>query len=412
MICGVRLFNGAGSSGWRGEMTIAKNISEVISKSSWIRKMFEEGAQLKQAHGEKNVYDFSLGNPDLPPPQKFRQVLQTMVANEGGVDHRYMPNTGYPFVRQAVAAYLSQEQKRAVSENDVIMTCGAAGGLNIILKALLDPQDEIITPAPFFVEYTFYAQNHGGILKPVATHSDFTLDIDAIATAITPKTKAVLINSPNNPTGQIYSAESLTRLGAILAQKSRELGHTLYLISDEPYRKIVYDDIRVASIFECYPESIIATSYSKDLSLPGERIGFVAVNPDSTFKTELLSGLALANRILGFVNAPALMQRVVASLQGLSVDISAYARRRTLLCDGLAQCGYNFVKPAGAFYLFPQTPIADDVEFVRALQDELILVVPGSGFGGPGHFRIAFCVNEDTIVNALPGFKRVMDKYR
>ncbi len=393
-------------------MTIAKNISEVISKSSWIRKMFEEGAQLKQAHGEKNVYDFSLGNPDLPPPQKFRQVLKTMVANEGGIDHRYMPNTGYPSVRQSIAAYLSQEQKTAVSENDVIMTCGAAGGLNIILKALLDPQDEIITPAPFFVEYTFYAQNHGGILKPVATNPDFSLDIDGIAAAITPKTKAVLINSPNNPTGQIYSGESLTRLGSILAQKGRELGQPIYLISDEPYRKIVYDDIRVANIFECYPESIIATSYSKDLSLPGERIGFVAVNPDSTFKADLLSGLALANRILGFVNAPALMQRVVASLQGMRVDISAYARRRTLLCDGLAQCGYDFVKPAGAFYLFPQTPIADDVEFVRALQKELILVVPGSGFGGPGHFRVAFCVDEETIVNALPGFKRVMDKYR
>ena len=393
-------------------MTIAKNISEVISKSSWIRKMFEEGTQLKQAHGEKNVYDFSLGNPDLPPPQKFRQVLKTMVTNEGAVDHRYMPNTGYPFVRQSIAAYLSEEQKTAVSENDVIMTCGAAGGLNIILKALLDPEDEVITPAPFFVEYTFYAQNHGGILKPVATNPDFTLDVDGIAAAITPKTKAVLINSPNNPTGQIYSKESLTRLGSILIQKGQELGHPIYLISDEPYRKIVYDDIRVASIFECYPESIIATSYSKDLSLPGERIGFVAVNPDSTFKADLLSGLALANRILGFVNAPALMQRVVASLQGMSVDISAYARRRTLLCDGLAEWGYNFVKPAGAFYLFPQTPIADDVEFVRALQKELILVVPGSGFGGPGHFRVAFCVEEETILNALPGFKRVMDKYR
>lgn len=393
-------------------MTIAKNISEIISKSSWIRKMFEEGAQLKQAHGEKNVYDFSLGNPDLSPPQKFRQVLKTLVGNEGGIDHRYMPNTGYPFVRRSIAAYLSEEQKTAVSENEVIMTCGAAGGLNIILKALLDPEDEIITPAPFFVEYTFYAQNHGGILKPVATNPDFTLDIDGIAGAITPKTKAVLINSPNNPTGQIYSGESLTRLGSILTQKGQELGHPIYLISDEPYRKIVYDDIRVASIFECYPESIIATSYSKDLSLPGERIGFVAVNPDSAFKAELLSGLALANRILGFVNAPALMQRVVASLQGMSVDISAYARRRTLLCDGLAECGYDFVKPVGAFYLFPQTPIADDVEFVRALQKELILVVPGSGFGGPGHFRIAFCVDEETITNAMPGFKRVMDKFR
>jgi aspartate aminotransferase len=292
------------------------------------------------------------------------------------------------------------------------MTCGAAGALNVILKALTDPGDEIISPAPYFVEYNFYADNHGGKLIAVPTKSDFTLDLEAISAAISESTKAILINSPNNPTGQIYSKESLDELANLLKQKSKILGKTIYLISDEPYRKIVYDGAEVPSILDCYDESIIASSYSKDISIPGERIGFVAVNPRASFRQELLAGMALANRILGFVNAPALMQRVVAALQGESVDISAYAKKRELLCQGLADCGYQFVKPSGAFYLFPQTPIPDDVEFVRALQEELILVVPGSGFGGPGHFRIAFCVDDATIINAIPGFKRGLEKFR
>lgn len=374
--------------------------------------MFEEGARLKAKHGAGNVYDFSLGNPNLEPPDEFKAALQQAVMTSGSGAHAYMPNTGYADVRQAVADYLSQEQKVALTANEVIMTCGAAGALNVILKALLDPGDEIISPVPGFVEYTFYADNHGGILKTVPTGADFTLDIGAVSAAVTPKTKAVLVNSPNNPTGQIYSKESLGKLGMLLKDKGKEIGHTLYLISDEPYRKIVYDGIKVPSIFNCYPESIIASSYSKDISIPGERIGFLAVNPLATFKAELLGGMALANRILGFVNAPALMQRVVASVQGASVDISVYARKRDLLCDGLADCGYEFVKPSGAFYLFPRTPVPDDVQFVQALQEELILTVPGSGFGGPGYFRIAFCVDDNTIINAMPGFKRVMEKYK
>ncbi|MFH2219607.1 MAG: pyridoxal phosphate-dependent aminotransferase [Pseudomonadota bacterium] len=393
-------------------MTIANYISEILSRSSWIRRMFEEGARLKAKHGAGNVYDFSLGNPNLEPPDEFKAALQQAVMTSGSGAHAYMPNSGYADVRQAVADYLSQEQKIALTANEVIMTCGAAGALNVILKALLDPGDEIISPVPGFVEYTFYADNHGGILKTVPTGADFTLDIGAVSAAVTPKTKAVLVNSPNNPTGQIYSKESLGKLGMLLKDKGKEIGRTLYLISDEPYRKIVYDGIKVPSIFNCYPESIIASSYSKDISIPGERIGFLAVNPLATFKAELLGGMALANRILGFVNAPALMQRVVASVQGASVDISVYARKRDFLCDGLADCGYAFVKPSGAFYLFPKTPVPDDVQFVQALQEELILTVPGSGFGGPGYFRIAFCVDDNTIINAMPGFKRVMEKYK
>jgi aspartate aminotransferase len=292
------------------------------------------------------------------------------------------------------------------------MTCGAAGALNVILKALLDPGDEVLTPMPCFVEYRFYADNHGGVLKMVATRSDFTLDVEAIGQAISEKTKVVLINSPNNPTGQIYDKASLDALGRLLAEKSARYGHVVYLVSDEPYRKIVYDGATVPSIFKSYHDSIIATSYSKDISIPGERIGFAAVNPMAAHRESLMAGMALTNRILGFVNAPALMQRVVACMQGMSVDIGEYKRKRDLLCDGLAQAGYAFTVPPGAFYLFPRTPIADDVEFVRALQQELILVVPGSGFAGPGHFRIAFCVADRTIVNALPGFKRVMRHYQ
>ncbi len=393
-------------------MTIAKKIEEIMSKSSWIRKMFEEGARLKAEHGAENVFDFSLGNPNLQPPADFYRVLKETVATEPPGVHAYMPNTGYPQVCEAIAAYMSTEQQTALSGKEIIMTCGAAGALNTILKALLDPGDEVITPMPCFVEYGFYAGNHGGVLKTVETNPDFSLNLEALAAAVSAKTKVVLVNSPNNPTGQIYSEESLKALGALLKAKSSELGRTLYLVSDEPYRKIIYDGAVVPSIFGCYANSIIATSYSKDLSIPGERLGFIAVNPAAEFKVALLGGMALANRILGYVNAPALMQRVVARLQGKSVDISVYARKRELLCAGLEAAGYEFLKPPGAFYLFPKSPVPDDVEFVKALQDELILAVPGSGFMGPGYFRLAFCVDDETIVNALPGFRRVMEKFK
>lgn len=393
-------------------MTVARKIEEIMTQSSWIRKMFEEGARLKAEHGADNVFDFSLGNPNLPPPEKFNEILRDTVDSCGLGDHCYMPQAGYPQVCVSVAEYLTDEQGVTMSCEDVIMTCGAAGALNVIFKALLDPGDEVLTPTPCFVEYRFYADNHGGILKMVGTRPDFTLDLDAIAGAITKKTKIVLINSPNNPTGQIYDKTSLDALGKLLEQKSGQFGHVIYLVSDEPYRKIVFDDARVPSIFQSYAQSILATSYSKDISIPGERIGFAAVNPAATYKKELMAGMALTNRILGFVNAPALMQRVVACMQGMSVDINEYKRKRDIFCEGLADAGYTFTTPPGAFYLFPQTPIADDVAFVKELQKELILVVPGSGFAGPGHFRIAFCVDDQTIVNALPGFKRVMQKYQ
>ncbi len=392
-------------------MSVAQKIHAVLNQSSWIRKMFEEGARLKALHGADKVFDFSLGNPNLPPPEQFNAALRDAVTTCGLGDHCYMPQAGYPQVCGSVADYLTAEQGVTVAAGDIIMTCGAAGALNVILKALLDPGDEVIVPTPCFVEYRFYVDNHGGVVRMVPTRDDFSLDLEVIEKTVTARTKAVLINSPNNPTGQIYPAEDLRRLGELLQAKGRELQRTIYLISDEPYRKIVFDGRQVPSMFQAYRESLIATSYSKDLSIPGERIGFAAVNPQASFNAEIRAGLTLANRILGFVNAPALMQRVISCLQGASVDMTQYKRKRDLLCDGLADAGYNFVKPAGAFYLFPRTPVADDVAFVRALQEELILTVPGSGFGGPGYFRIAFCVDDATIINALPGFARVMAKF-
>ncbi len=393
-------------------MTISKKISNIIAGSSFIRKMFEEGAELKAKYGAENVYDFSLGNPNLPPPEKFNEALLDAVTSCALGDHCYMPNTGFPMVCGSVAEYLAEEQQAPVTNKDLLMTCGASGALNVALKAILDPGDEVLTPIPCFVEYKFYADNHGGVLKTVSTTADFHLDMNAIGSAISEKTKAFLINSPNNPTGQVYPEDSLKKLGELLERKSKEFSRTIYLISDEPYRKIVYDDIKVPSIFAVYKESIIGTSYSKDISIPGERIGFVAVNPSATYKAELLGAMAVANRILGFVNAPALMQRVVACIQGMSVDVGEYKRKRDMLCEALGSFGYEFITPPGTFYLFPKSPIADDIEFVNALKEERILVVPGSGFDGPGHFRIAFCVADDTIKNSLEGFRRARERYK
>ncbi len=387
-------------------MAVAAKIQDAIERSSWIRKMFEEGARLKALHGPDKVYDFSLGNPDLEPPEKFRQVLNSVIAESPTGAHGYMPNAGYEETRAAVADYVSREQGVRVESEHVVMTCGAAGALNCIFKALLDPGEEVIVSAPYFVEYGFYADNHGGQIRVVSTGDDFTLDLAAIEKAINSRTKVVLINSPNNPSGQIYHRASLQQLGDLLATSSKKMGRTLYLVSDEPYRKIVYDGFEVPSIFEAYPNSIVATSYSKDVSLPGERLGYLVVHPEADEVKGLMGGFVLANRILGFVNAPALMQRVVTHLQGACVDVGVYQARRDLFCQGLADAGYELVKPRGAFYLFPKSPVADDVSFVRLLQEENILVVPGSGFGSPGYFRIAYCVGKMTIESAMPGFAR------
>ncbi|MBF0201425.1 MAG: pyridoxal phosphate-dependent aminotransferase [Desulfamplus sp.] len=392
-------------------MTIAVDIDKSIEKSSWIRKMFEQGALLKARHGADAVFDFSLGNPNLPPPESFQNALETVALQKDSRAHGYMPNTGFPFVREAIAQTLKREQGVDVTADDIVVTCGAAGGLNVVLKSLLNPGEEVLVPRPFFVEYAFYAQNHGGVLKSVQTCRNFDLDIDALESAITPATRVVLINSPNNPTGRIYTASLLGSLGEILGRKSREYGSVIYLVSDEPYRKIVFDGADVPPVFEFYPNSIVVTSHSKDISLPGERIGYIALNPGAEYLDKLRQATALCNRILGFVNAPALMQRILPMIQGATVDVEAYQRKRDILCDALGAAGYSFTKPSGAFYLFPESPIEDDVKFVQALQEELILTVPGSGFGGPGHFRIAFCVDDETISRAIPGFERALKRF-
>jgi aspartate aminotransferase len=392
-------------------MTISRKMLAFAESSSWIRKMFEQGARMKTEFGPENVFDFSLGNPDLPPPPQFSHVLAELVGDEEPGCHAYMPNSGWPQVRAALAARLAQEQDAAVTADDLLMTCGAAGGLNVIMKALLDPGDEVIVFSPYFVEYTFYVDNHGGVLKILPTDAEFNLDLAAIEAALNEKTKAVLINSPNNPTGQIYSAESLAALGRLLDSAEERLGRSIYLIADEPYRKIVYDGITVPSVMAASRNAIVVSSYSKDLSLPGERIGYVAVHPEMPDKAALLNAMTLANRILGFVNAPALMQRAVARLQEVSVDMSIYARRRELFCAVLDAAGLQYIKPKGAFYLFPKTPI-DDVEFCKLLLEEKILAVPGQGFGRPGHIRLAFCVDDQVIKGAAEGFKRVMAKMR
>jgi aspartate aminotransferase len=393
-------------------MTIAHRMRSYMERASWIRKMFEEGARLKSLYGAENVFDFSLGNPNVPPPPSVKEKLQEIIQRPDGSIHSYMPNAGLPATRERLAEYLSREHGVPLTADHVVMTCGAAGALNIVLKALLDPGDEVVVPAPFFVEYGFYAENHGGVLRTVPTQNDFTLDLDALDAAIGLKTKVVLINSPNNPTGQIYDAHSLKSLGEILRRKSRQAGRTIFLVSDEPYRKIVYTDQPVPSIFQAYENALVVTSFSKDLSLPGERIGYAALHPEAQDGQAVMGAMVLANRILGFVNAPALMQWILPELLDESVDVGIYRAKRDRLYGALKDAGYDLIEPPGAFYLFPRSPLTDDVAFVKLLQEENILAVPGSGFGGPGHFRLAYCVDDRTIEGALPGFARALEKAR
>ncbi|PKN70487.1 MAG: aspartate aminotransferase [Deltaproteobacteria bacterium HGW-Deltaproteobacteria-12] len=385
-------------------MSIARKIKAAGAQSSMIRKMFEEGAILKKKFGADKVYDFSLGNPNVEPPEKFRQELQKLAQEIIANKHGYMPNAGYMETRQFIADKINKMQGLKLAGDHVIMSCGAGGALNVIFKALLDPQDEVIVPVPFFMEYNAYVDNYGGVLRKAKTRDDFSLDVAAIAAAVNDKTKAVLINSPNNPTGKVYSTRNITDLARMLDKKSNELQKTIYLVSDEPYSEIVYDNVKVPNIFTVYKNSIIAYSYSKTLSLPGERIGYIAVNPEIEEASELLNALILCTRISGFVNAPALMQRIIARLQDVKVDVDVYKRKRDLLCSGLGKAGYKFEKPQGAFYLFVQSPIADDVAFVQSLLKKNILVVPGSAFGSPGYFRIAYCVDDAAIVNSIAGF--------
>ena len=374
--------------------------------------MFEEGIILKEKYGAENVYDFSIGNPDLDPPEKFFTTVLKIINERVPGTHGYMPNAGYTDVREIIAQKTSSEQGVTLHAEHIVMTCGAAGALNVIFKTLFDPGDEVIVPAPYFVEYGSYADNHQGKVVPVATAQNFALDTSAVKNAVTPRTKAVLINSPNNPTGRVYTKAELESLACVLNDMYHASGQTIYLIADEPYREIVYDGVEVPGILATYKNSLVATSYSKSLSIPGERIGFIAVNPLCENAAELVAGLTIANRSLGFVNAPALMQHAVAELTAEKVQVEKYKKRRDMLAACLREAGLEFEMPQGAFYFFCKSPLADDIEFVDHLKKYNILAVPGSGFAGPGFIRLCYCVPEDVITRSIPKFKQAMQELK
>jgi aspartate aminotransferase len=393
-------------------MIVSQKMMKLIkAQEGWTRKMFEAGIQMKRTYGVENVYDFSLGNPDVEPPPEVQKKLIEAVSHPALGMHRYMPNAGYEDVRDEIGGYLKQRTSLPFTSNHVFMTVGCAGGINIVFKSMLNRGDEVIVPSPFFWEFKNYVENFGGVAKFVETKPDFQLDIGNIEAAVTDKTKAILINSPNNPTGVVYSEESLKELANLLYAE-RKKGREIYIVSDEAYRKLVYSDATLPELFHIYDWVISATSHSKDLALPGERIGYVAISPNVKEVELLVSGMVIANRVLGFVNAPALFQRLVAGFQNTSVSIGEYQEKRDLMYGTLMEAGFECVKPTGAFYMFPKSPIKDEIKFVMSMQqEERILVVPGRGFGKKAYFRIAYCVPLEMIRKARPGFLRAGERY-
>ena len=402
--------------------TVTNQIKQSMAGSSWIRKMFEKGIELKKQHGADAVCDFSLGNPDVPPPAKTKEVLEAIAAKAiEPLGLGYCPNAGLQPVREAIAGYLAKQQATDVKAGNVIMTVGAAGALVSFFRAVIEPGDEVICPAPYFVEYGSYCGHFGGVLKAIASKPDegFRPDFDAMAAAVTPKTRAFLINSPNNPTGCIYAEEDLRRLAEIVnkvnAARQAEFGDAarpLYLLSDEPYRAFAYDGAVVPPVMPLTPYAVVLGSFSKTLSLAGERIGYVAIHPEMPDGTTLVNAVTLTNRTLGFVNAPVIGQRLAAQLLDQTVDLEIYDRRRKLMAKVLSDAGVEFVEPKGAFYFFPKAPGGDDLKFVDALQAELILAVPGRGFGMAGHIRLSCSVDEKIIARSAEGFKRAVAKMR
>jgi aspartate aminotransferase len=380
--------------------------------------MFEEGGRLKKLHGADKVFDFSIGNPDIEPPKAFHDVLVKLATEDKKGSHGYMPNGGYVDVREALAKKVAREHGVEIDGSHLVMSIGAAGGLNAVFKSILNPGDEVIVSRPYFMEYRAYVANFGGVLKEVDSTDDFNLNIEAIKKSLSEKTAAVLINSPHNPTGRIYPAQTITALAKLLNDHGKKCGRKPYLIADEPYREIVYGGKEVPAILSAYDNSLVVTSYSKSLSLPGERIGYVAVNPAMEDKADMLAAIVFATRVLGFVNAPALMQRVVAELTDAKVDVEIYARRRDAFKSVLDEAGITYAEPEGAFYLFCKVPeskqgksndgTSTDAEFVNHLKDHLILGVPGTSFGAPGWLRFAYCVDEKIIRNSGVAFKNAI----
>ncbi len=387
-------------------MPIAVQIQPRLAAFAVIRAMFEEGRRLRERFGEERVYDFSLGNPDAPPPESFRRRLAELAA-EPGLNHGYAPVAGLPEARAAVAERLESEQGTPLPADAVVMTVGASGALNVLLRVLCDPGDALVVPAPYFVGYENYAFLAGVRLVPAATDGRFHLDPATIASVLGPRTRAVLVNSPNNPSGAVYGKAELEALGSALEEASARFGRRIYLIADEPYRAITYG-VEPAPVFPAYAHSILVNSFSKDPGLAGERLGYLAVHPEAEDAAQIVEAAAVVNSMM-VVHAPAFFQRAIARARGIGVDVAHYRRRRDLLCEVLSSAGYAFVPPEGAFYVFPRTPLADDLRFAELLRAERILVSPGRAFGVPGHIRLSFAVPEATIRGAAEGLRRARE---
>ncbi len=383
-------------------MPIAKAVADQLERASWIRRMFEEGARLKRERGAENVFDFTLGNPDVEPPLQVLDALRSVVSAGSPQTHGYMPNAGYPKVRERIAADLRTETGLPFTAEDILMTIGAAGACNVILKAILDPGDEVIVLAPWFAEYQFYISNHGGRMVQVETDEEFLPDPERILAAITPRTRALMLNTPNNPTGRVYPESSLRAVDAALAK----VDHPILVISDEPYTSLVYDGGHQTSVASVVRNTVICNSWSKSQGLAGERIGYLALSPTLPDLADLRRACTFANRILGFVNAPAIWQWVMLQTAEARIDLSSYAQKRNFLCDALERIGYELKRPEGAFYVFPKTPLADDVAFIRLLAKEGVLAVPGAGFGRPGYMRLSLTIPYEQVVGSIPGFER------
>jgi aspartate aminotransferase len=385
--------------------SISRSIAEQMERSSWIRRMFEIGIQLRRERGAENVFDFSLGNPEVEPPAAVLDALRQVVSEARPHAHGYMPNAGFPEVRASIARSLAVRTGLPFGGEDILMTNGAAGAINTLLKAVLDPGDEAIVLSPYFPEYRFYIENHGGRVVLVETDEHFQPDIAAIAAAIGPRTKALILNSPNNPTGVVYSAEVLRRLDRIVPE-------WMLVISDEPYRPLTFDGCTPPETFGLLRRAVVAWSWSKAMAIPGERIGYLAIPPHLPEAAALRSACTFANRILGYINAPAIWQLVVGRVPDAAVDVTQYQEKRDLLCDALNSMGYHAPRPQGSFYVFPRTPLDDDVAFIRLLQAEGILAVPGTGFGRSGYMRLSLTISKDDLVRSLPGFERAMGRAR
>ena len=393
---------------------IAEKMKGLVANSSAIRAMFEEGNRLAGIYGAENVFDFSLGNPNVPAPEAVKKAIEDLVENEDPlVLHGYTnSNSGYADVREAVAKSLNERFGTAFEGKNIIMTVGAAGGLNVILKTIINAGDEVLTFAPYFGEYRAYVNNFDGVLVEVSPNTvDFQPKLDEFEQKITPKTKAVIVNTPNNPTGVVYSEETIKKMAAIMEAKQKEYGTEIFLISDEPYRELVYDGAEVPYLTKYYDNTIVGYSYSKSLSLPGERIGYLVIPDEVTDSEDMLSAANVANRILGFVNAPTLQQKIVKACLNEKTDISYYDRNREALYNGLKECGFDCIKPEGAFYLFVKSPVENEKEFCEAGKKYNILMVPGSSFACPGYVRLAYCVSYETIVNSLPKFAELAKEY-